>query len=55
MVKLQNTRPTICISLNKNSAYCYLRSRYFADSRYFAHTEALNNYALIMQQKSLFR
>ena len=23
-VKLQNTRPTICISLNKNSAYCYL-------------------------------
>ena len=22
MVKLQNTRPTICISLNKNSAYC---------------------------------
>ena len=27
----------------------------FADSRYFADTEVLNNYALIMQEKSLFR
>ena len=27
----------------------------FADSRYIADTEVLNNYALIMQEKSLFR
>ena len=32
-----------------------LASPSFADSRYFADTEVLNNYALIMQEKSLFR
>ena len=43
--KLQNTTPLICISLNKNSIYCYI-------PRSLKHTDTCNGWAGVFCNRS---